>query len=322
MLKTLRKSTKVVIWTVVISFALWGGFSVGVQFQKQGRVAGEVFGKEITFQEFNRFYKSQQLFSFGDTKAPADAEALKQRTWESLIYSREAKREKIQVSDDEVRGEILRLMSLQKIENPSVDLYKRWLQATAKSTPDEFESIVRELLRIQKLVKKIKDESGSAAVTEQEAEGKFLADQTQVSADVVTFKGLNTAYEFSKKAGNAKAWGEEIAKQKLKPEETGFLPVTSWVNLWGIAESQAQELLDVKKDDIRGPYNFHDNQYAVMKITGFKAAPKEEFQKEKEKYLQEMKDGKAYEKFAVWHRQLMQRANLKDYMNGPSPARS
>ena len=45
MLKGLRKNTKLIIWSVIIAFALWGGFSVGTQFQKEGRIAGEIFGK-------------------------------------------------------------------------------------------------------------------------------------------------------------------------------------------------------------------------------------------------------------------------------------
>ena len=110
MLKGLRKNTKIIIWMVILSFALWGGFSVGVQFKKEGRVAGEVFGKDITFQEFNRFYKSQLIFSMnGETAKNPDM--IKEQTWQSLIYSREAKRLNVEVSDEDVRTEVLRLLA-------------------------------------------------------------------------------------------------------------------------------------------------------------------------------------------------------------------
>src|SRR3990167_8858102 len=93
MLKLLRKKTKVVIWSVVVCFALWGGFSVGTQFQKKGRIAGEVFGREISFQEFNRFYRSSQIFSFEDK--PVQAPGFPHRRAEqTFIFPKGARRKK------------------------------------------------------------------------------------------------------------------------------------------------------------------------------------------------------------------------------------
>ena len=157
MLKLLRKKTKVVIWSVVVCFALWGGFSVGTQFQKKGRIAGEVFGREISFQEFNRFYRSSQIFSFED-KPVQDPGFAHRQAWQNLIFSKEARRRKIDVPDDEVRSEILRLLNHMKIENPSTEMYRRWLDQTVRESPQEFESQVRELLRVQKLLREIQIE--------------------------------------------------------------------------------------------------------------------------------------------------------------------
>ena len=154
MLKVLRKNTKVIIWSVVLCFALWGGFSVGVQFQKKGRVAGEVFGHEISFQEFNRFTRSSEIFSFND-QAAKDPNFLHRQAWQNLIFSKEAQRRKIDVTDDEVRTEILQLLERQHIENPSPEVYRRWLDQSTHESPQEFETQIRELLRIQKLIRQI-----------------------------------------------------------------------------------------------------------------------------------------------------------------------
>ena len=155
MLKSLRKNTKVIIWTVIFCFILWGGFSVGVQFQKRGRIAGEVFGREVSFQEFNDFLQAAQIFSRGENQS-VDPEFSKMHAWQNLILSREARRRKIEVADDEVRTEVLELLAAQKMDNPTPEFYRRWLQNTFGESPLQFERQVRELLRVRKLVGEIK----------------------------------------------------------------------------------------------------------------------------------------------------------------------
>ena len=181
MLKTLRKNTKVIIWTVILCFALWGGFSVGVSFKKEGRLAGEVFGKGVSFQEFDGFYRASQIFSFSDEPLD-DPEAIKQHAWQSVIFSREALRRKIRVTDEEVRDEIKRLLAAQKIENPTPEEYRRWLSATLRETPQEFEGQVREILRIKKLIRSV-DSEPVEPPTEEEARKKFLEENRTPPAE-------------------------------------------------------------------------------------------------------------------------------------------
>ena len=168
MLKSLRKNTKVIIWAVILCFALWGGFSIGTQFQKRGRVAGEVFGKEISFQEYNLFYRASRIFNFG-SPAPEAEDLLRRKTWQNIIYSHEAKRRKIEVSDEEARREILRLLEDRQIKDPTPEVYRHWLAAGLRQTPQEFESQVREILRIQKLMRKINEEPVERATADEEA---------------------------------------------------------------------------------------------------------------------------------------------------------
>ena len=151
MLKFLRRNTKSVIWSVIIAFVLWGGFTFSTQLHNEGRIAGKVFGKDVNFQEFNRFYRASELFSFQD-KPVSDPNEIKRAAWEKIILSREAKRRKIDVSDDEVRNEVIRLLEKQKIFNPEPAVYKHWLQSELRETPQEFEAQIREIVRIQKLL--------------------------------------------------------------------------------------------------------------------------------------------------------------------------
>ena len=89
MLKIFRQYTKVIIWIVVGSFILWGGYSVSA-LKKEGRFAGEAFGKAVTFQEYNQFYRATQLFMPAE-KPIEDPELLREYTWQNIIYAREAK---------------------------------------------------------------------------------------------------------------------------------------------------------------------------------------------------------------------------------------
>lgn len=152
MLKTLRKNTKAIVWAVMLSFLLWGGYSVSTSFRKEGRAVGEVFGKEITFQEFDSFYRGTQIFS-PSTQKETDPEILKEKTWQNILYSREAKNQGFKVTDDEVRHEVLRLLQAQGLKNLSSQQYNRWVQANFKESPRQFEEKVRDFMQIHKLLR-------------------------------------------------------------------------------------------------------------------------------------------------------------------------
>lgn len=325
MLKSLRKNTKFIIWTVILSFALWGGFSVGVQFQKKGRVAGEIFGKDVTFQEFNRFYKSQLIFSI-DGEKPKDPEAVKQATWQSLMYAREAKRLKIEVSNDDVRAEIERLLAQQKMENVSVDVYRQWLKTNIKETPEEFESQVRELLRIRRLVEKVRNENKPEPATEKEAKEKFMLDQSRLSAEILEFKTETEAKDFIQSLKAETDWKTKAEELKLTPQSTGMITLMAWFDTFHFNENDMNVFLNSNPNQVHGPFRIGE-KFVAVKVLEKTITPDTEFEsKFKEKYLQEINDRKSYQKFMAWHVELLGRANFKDYLPGapsevPEPAK-
>lgn len=153
MMKLLRKHTKVVVWIIVVSFAIWGGYSA-TTLKKEGRYAGEAFGKPVTFQDYNRFYNATQLFMPSKDKSELEnPEVLRTFTWQNIIYSREAKRLGIKVTDDEVRQEVANILTQQGIHAPTQEQYRIWLTRTLRISPREFEEGLREFLRIQRLLR-------------------------------------------------------------------------------------------------------------------------------------------------------------------------
>jgi len=151
MLKIFRQHTKVIIWIVVGSFILWGGYSVSA-LKKEGRYAGEAFGKSVTFQEYNQFFRATQLFMPSE-KPIEDTKLLRDYTWQNIIYSREAKQKGIEVKDEEVRGEIANILKQQGLANATTEQYRMWLTQSVHISPREFEEGLREFIRIQKLLR-------------------------------------------------------------------------------------------------------------------------------------------------------------------------
>jgi hypothetical protein len=151
MLKVLRRYTKVVIWFVVGSFILWGGYSVSA-LKKEGRFAGEAFGKSVSFQEYNQFFRATQLFMPSE-KPVEDPKLLRDYTWQNIIYAREAKLKGIKITDEEVRGEISNILKQQGLVSPTEEQYKMWLTRSLHLSPREFEEGLREFIRIQKLLR-------------------------------------------------------------------------------------------------------------------------------------------------------------------------
>jgi hypothetical protein len=152
MLKIFRQYTKVIIWIVVGSFILWGGYSVSA-LKKEGRYAGEAFGSSVTFQEYNQFYRATQLFMPSE-KPVDDPDLLRDYTWQNIIYAREAKREGVKIADEEVRGEIANILKQQGLISPTAEQYRMWLSRSLQMSPRDFEEGLREFIRIQKLLRK------------------------------------------------------------------------------------------------------------------------------------------------------------------------
>ena len=151
MMKFIRKNIKYSIWFLVAAFLIGSGVSLSGM-KKEGRFAGEVFGKSVTFQEYNQFYRATQLFMPSE-KPIEDPDLLRNYTWQNIIYSREAKRKGVKITDEEVREEIAKILKQQGLTSPTAEQYRIWLTRSLHLSPREFEEGLREFIRIQKLLR-------------------------------------------------------------------------------------------------------------------------------------------------------------------------
>lgn len=157
MLKFLRKKTKIIIWSVIIAFVSWGGYAVSVQFEQANRSPGRIFGKEVSFREYLLASRAvQNLSPSSKGEIPPQPEEIEARTWQFLALSREAKRKKIDVSDEEMRQEISQLINPNGAASITDEQYLRWVRTNFREEPREFENQLRERIRIRKLLDQVR----------------------------------------------------------------------------------------------------------------------------------------------------------------------
>ena len=160
MLHFFRKNTKSIVWAVVVAFIAWGGYSASIQLNAATRSPGKIFGKEVSYRDYLSASRAVQIFTpAGKEEALPSEKEIEVRTWQFLVLSHEAKRQKIHISDDEVRQEITRLLGGSGSELPA-EQYFRLIQNTFRQQPHEFEDLVRKNLAIRKLLDQVRQTAG------------------------------------------------------------------------------------------------------------------------------------------------------------------
>lgn len=325
MLKFLRSHTKTLIWIVVISFGLGSGYALSTSLKNEGRIAGELFGKDVSFQDFDALYKANQIFSFGGKKPPEDAALLHIQTWQSLMFSYEAKNKKIEISDQDVRDEIARLMKELKIENPTPEFYDRWVQSSFRMTPQEFEYAIREVLRIQKLISQF-NEAPLPAPSEDLTRERFLRQENSLSLEVVPFETELEAKQFHEAVlSQPDKWDSLIKEKSLKNQKTGKIALDAILNLWQIPQTIADSMLKAEPKSVSEPFA-RAGKFSVVRLEEKAPADEKKFDEEFKKKISEQLTNQArYERFAKWMADIEVRAQFKDYTpqaTPPPPARN
>ncbi len=170
MLKFYRKNLKFIIWTIVLSFVIWEVSAVTISRQSVSPYIGSVGHEKISHKEFMTTFRYYDLLAHsqeaqietsqnqkGTKEAPKPEplsfDQLRALTWQTIVLSREAKREGIRISDKEVQNEVEKLFSTGNGFNE--EFYQTWVRTNFRETPRDFEETVRKRLAVQKIREKV-----------------------------------------------------------------------------------------------------------------------------------------------------------------------
>lgn len=313
MLNLMRSSKKVIIWIVVISFGGWGAYSAGLQLQKQYRIAGEINGKGVSYQEYLSFEKATALLS----QAPfeQDPDLLRQVTWQNIIYSREAKRLGIQVSDDEVKKQVETLFAPDSSTAFDKRSYEIWVERRFRDNPRQFEEKIREWIRIQKMLSSLPSPK-IEEITDAEIKEAFNIKHSSVTGSYKPFPNRESAENHLKELKTSPA----LWKQKQGDKQTA-----QTIEIKNKTLMELGQTLRLNPEELNTLFNLPENEFSspIQTPQGFlivnlsaKTAPDVSlFEKEKKEIAERVLKSKKYQYFVQWNNQLIQRANLKDYIS-------
>ena len=160
MLKFLRKkeNLKRIMWALALliipAFVLWGSGSA-IRSRDLPKYAGNIFGRRISFSQYEKSLlacRNYALLIYGDNfNRIAQFLDLEEAAWERLILNYQAKKENIEISDEEVVEFVRKIPLFQTEGRFNQDRYNTLLQYAFRVSPREFEEQLREVLKINKL---------------------------------------------------------------------------------------------------------------------------------------------------------------------------
>src|SRR3989338_4469748 len=165
MLKKLRnKKTAKRIWVILTililpAFVFWG-FGSFMRSKEEITYAGKIFGKKVPLLEYRdalEAVKNQAIIQFGDNFSEIEKRLnLGPLVWNRLILLAEAKKRRINVTDQEVI-ELIEGYPFFQAKNGQFDnrIYSQMLQYVFRAQPRVFEEQARSTLMLSKLYKEV-----------------------------------------------------------------------------------------------------------------------------------------------------------------------
>jgi len=146
---------------IIPAFVLWGSGSM-IRSRKGGNYAGVIFGKRITFDQYNSSLlasKNQAIMLYGDSFYKMQKFLnLNAETWDRLILLHEARKRKIKASDSEVIQKISEYPFFQKNGKFDNKIYQHLLDYVFRVSARKFEEQIREIIMLGKLFEQITKE--------------------------------------------------------------------------------------------------------------------------------------------------------------------
>jgi hypothetical protein len=250
LMRGIRKNVKGIYWVVivvvVVTFVLWGTRFGGARAPKY---AGTVFGKKVTFDDFNRQWRAavQQARQYEAWGGNITIEQIEAWAWERVVKLREADRWGVVVPTNIVRERITDMFSAQGEFHEQV--YRSYLQRMRVSER-EFAALVRDDLRIATLEQLV---SNAVVATPQELREQYNYDKEQrkISFHMVEVDSLLPAFEV---AGNAEQYYRTHQEEFREPRKVAVQYVM-------VEKEPFLEKVSLAEEEIRSYYEENKSAY-------------------------------------------------------------
>ncbi|MFH1867913.1 MAG: peptidylprolyl isomerase [Candidatus Omnitrophota bacterium] len=276
---------------------------------------GEAFGKPVTVENFNYYYKTAAVFTRSG-KESRDEEDVRQEAWQNLVFRHEARELDITIEPEKLKEDIKRLMDEKGVAHGSQE-YRDWVENEFGEDVKTFERRIEDLLIINKFIDiKFNPE---IIISEEEVKQKFLNQYNSFESEYIGFESEEDAKEFHKKLKtNPKLWKDTYdEKRKLGQKGAAWINIMTLealIDLWKIPKDDAYRILSRKEGDfIAAKYYYGD---AVFRLLRRREADMSMYTDNKKEYLRSMILRQRKQKAVRdYFEGLLKRANHRDYIH-------
>ena len=257
--KTLRRRVNwIIAGILILPFVLFFHSSLQSPIKGTGGIAGELFGKPVqweTFQQELQWVRTQWQARFGNIPEGMDA-LLAPQAWERLMLLHEAKRNRLQVSDQDLAETIQQLPLFQENGRFVPERYHRYLAALG-TNPPAFEQLLRHDLLIERLINSHK---GDVSVTDEEILSAYRQAHERVRVSLI----LTDPQAFRDAVSHAITEDEVRAQYDAHPEQVQ-IPAQVTLDYVGLTTEELRHTLTVPEEAIADYYAAHPEEFQTEK---------------------------------------------------------
>ncbi|MBI4436340.1 MAG: peptidyl-prolyl cis-trans isomerase [Candidatus Omnitrophica bacterium] len=267
--KFLRKYVKVFLWVMAVliipSFILWGVGSSIRSYQKSHE-AGRIFRHRVTWEEYETSLRTiEMLLSLSNLQTYVQFLNPIDLAWDRLILLHEAKRRKIEVSNEKVIAYVQKIPAFQGEGSFDVKRYEEMLARAFRTTPRIFEEEVRKTLILSKLREQIVAE---VSLDEETLKEEYQHATTQRKVSYVEFATETFVKEVSLLGEETASYYETHKRDFERPEEIRVAFVTTDFDEKK-SKQEVREAMDKLSDDLLHQTEKRKDPGSVFQETGF-----------------------------------------------------
>lgn len=283
---------------------------------KKNEIAGELFGVPVPVGNYYFAKRVVLTFNAGWRGIPQNEEELEDLVWQELLFSYEAFRRGIKVTDEEINERIDEILKSEKVDfnwKEDTTAFKNWTEEKLQEPLELFRNQVKHLITLGKLRQQVMD-SIEPEVTGEEAHRKFLDEYNTLSLELVEFDGQKEAEKFfSEIKLYPELWDKKREKEPKAFKKPGFVALDFLMHMWGLRREDVYKMIDMQVGDFYAPAPIYKG-YGVFKILEIRKADPDEFEKRRDDYFEKLKMIKKYEGFKRWAESLKEKANTKVFI--------